>query len=191
VLVVDQYALPSDATTVNRQLKTAILNAGFSVVAIVAVVFAVIKVTQFRESSEAGAKVWFFDQKSNRLYAASRNRISPDSADGNRVRAVVIGFKGLGDDPRQLRVAYLEKFSPEFKDLLERAATAHTASRPFTEEIPPTASAYYKTNTFVKHPGEAEWRAVGTDEGRQIMADWREWRGPAGQTPVISVPSGR
>ncbi|HEY3855747.1 MAG TPA: hypothetical protein VGO67_15270 [Verrucomicrobiae bacterium] len=173
----------------NRQLKTSLLNAGFSIVAIVAVVFAVIKVTQFHESGEAGAKVWFFDQKSNRLYPASRNRISPDSNDGNRVRAVVIGFKGLGNDPRQLKVAYLEKYSPEFNDLLERASAAHAASKLFAEEIPPPSSAYYQTNTFVKRPGDAEWRAVGSDEGRQIMADWREWHGPGGQTPVISVPS--
>ena len=189
MLVVDQHAVPSDAATVNRQLKTWLLNASFSLIAIVAVTFAVVKVTRFREAGEAGAKVWFYDQKSNRLYPAPRNRISPDGKDDTRVRAVVIGFQGMGNKPGQLKIAYVEKFTPEFKALLERAESAHAALRPFSEEVPLANSAYYQTNTFVKRPRDAVWRSVGTDEGRQIMDEWRDWRGPAGQAPVISVPS--
>lgn len=175
----------------SRQFKTWVLNASFSLIAVVAVAFAVVKVTQFRGGGEAGAKVWFYDQKASRLYAAPRNRISPDGQDDSRVRAVVVGFQGMGNNPRELKIAYLEKFTPEFKSLLEQAESAHAALRPFSEEIPPANSAYYQTNTFVKRPGDAVWSAVGADEGRQIMDEWRDWRGPAGQAPVISVPSSR
>jgi hypothetical protein len=42
---------------------------------------------------------------------------------------------------------------------------------------------------MVKRPGEASWRTVGTEEAREMMAEWREWRGPAGQQPIISIPS--
>jgi len=72
---------------------------------------------------------------------------------------------------------------------LERAQAAHAAKRPFGEKIPSQNSPDFQDNTLVKRPGEASWHAVSTEEARQIMAEWREWRGPAGQRPIISVPS--
>ncbi len=75
----------------------------------------------FGDGSEAGARVWFYDQHASRLYSAARSLIPPDGNDDTRVRAVVIGFKGMGNDVSQLKIAYLEKYSPEFKALLERA----------------------------------------------------------------------
>ncbi len=175
----------------SRPLKTWLLNASFSLIAVVAVVFAVAKVMRFGETGEAGAKVWFYDQRADRLYSAPRGRIPPDGKDDSHVRAVVVGFRGVGSDPSQLKIAYLEKFAPEFKALLERSEAAHAALRPFAEDFPASGSAYYQTNTFVKRTGDAEWQPVGSDAGRQIMEEWREWRSPMGQTPVISTPSNR
>jgi len=84
------------------------------------VVFAAAKVRHFRSGGEAGARVWFYDQNAKRLYPAPRDLIPPDGNNDNRVRAVVIGFQGMGNEISQLRVAYLEKYSPEFKALLEQ-----------------------------------------------------------------------
>ena len=154
-----------------------------------AVVFAAAKIGHFRSDGEAGARVWFYNQSVKQLYPAPRDLIPPDGNNDNRVRAVVIGFQGMGNEISQLRVAYLEKYSPEFKALLERAQAAHAAKRPFGEKIPSQNSPDFQDNTLVKRPGEASWHAVSTEAARQIMAEWREWRGPAGQRPIISVPS--
>lgn len=172
-----------------QQVKTVSITGAFGVLAALAVVFAVAEMRRFRSEGEAGAKVWFFDQSANRLYPAPRELIPPDGDNEARVRAMVIGFRGLGNEVSQLRIAYLQKYSPEFKALLERAKAAHAAKRPFGEKVPSQNSAYFQDNTLVKHPGEASWHAAGTAEARQIVAEWRKWRGPAGQPPIISVPS--
>ena len=174
-----------------QQIKSFLFNTGVFVVTALAVVLAVVKVTQFRASGEAGARVWFYDQNANHLYPAPRTLISPDGKDDNRVRAVVVGFEGMGNNPSNLKIAYLEKFTPEFKSLLERAEAAHSAMHPFAEQVPSASSDYYQTNSFVKRPGDPAWFGVGTEEGRQIIAEWRDWHGPDGQRPVISVPSNR
>ncbi|HEY3864350.1 MAG TPA: hypothetical protein VGO59_20960 [Verrucomicrobiae bacterium] len=165
------------------------MTAGAVLLAGLAAVFAATRIGHFHRDGEAGAKVWFYDQKAQRLYAAPRDLIPPDGDDGNRVRAVVIGFQGMGGDASQVKIAYLEKYAPELKALLERARDAHAAKRPFTEKIPPANSAFTQDNTMVKHPGEAMWSALGTAEARQIMSEWRAWRGPSGQQPMISVPT--
>jgi hypothetical protein len=174
---------------VKQQIKTVLTTGSVAVLTALAVVFAVAKLRHFRGDGEAGAKVWFYDQGAQRLYPAPRDLIPPDGDNDARVRALVIGFQGLGNEVSQLKIAYLEKYSPEFRALLERAEAAHAARRPFAEKIPSQNSAYFQDNTSVKRLGEASWHTVGTEEARQIMAEWREWRGPAGQTPIISVPS--
>jgi hypothetical protein len=176
---------------VKQQIKTFLITGSVTVLTALAVVFAVAKVRHFRGDSETGARVWFYDQSAQRLYPAPRDLIPPDGNDDTRVRAMVIGFQGLANDVSQLKIAYLEKYSPEFKALLERAVEAHAAKQPFGEKIPSQNSAYFQDNTMVKRPGEASWHTVGTEEARKMMAEWREWRGPAGQPPNISVPSMR
>jgi len=159
------------------------------VLAGLAVVFAVAKVRHFHGAGEAGARVWFYDQSAQRLYPAPRDLIPPDGRDDTRVRAVVIGFQGLGNDISQLKIAYLEKYNPDLKALLERSVAAHAEKKPFSEKIPSPGSPYFQDNTMVKRPGEDSWHTLGTEEARQMMADWRQWRGPTGQPPIISVPS--
>jgi CPA1 family monovalent cation:H+ antiporter len=39
-----------------------------------------------------------------------------------------------------------------------------------------------------KGPEETEWHASSSPEGRRVMAEWRSWRGPDGQPPVVCVP---
>jgi hypothetical protein len=189
MLVVHQSLVSPDAAAVKQLVKTVFINGSLIVLTALAVVFAVAKARHFRSDGEAGAKVWFYDQSAQRLYPAPRDLIPPDGNDDARVRALVIGFQGMGNNLSQLKIAYLEKYSPEFKALLERAQAAHAAKQPFRETIPSHDSAYFQDNTMVKRPGEASWRTVGTEEAREMMAEWREWRGPAGQQPIISIPS--
>lgn len=155
---------------------------------VLAVVFFVSRARHFRGNGEADAKVWFYDQGAKRLYAAPRDLIPPDGHNEERVRAMVIGFQGLGNDIGRIKIAYLEKYSPEFKALLQRAEAAHAAKLLFTEKIPLQNSAYFQENTLVKSPDEDSWHNTGTPEARQLMAEWRKWRGPNGELPVISVP---
>jgi hypothetical protein len=187
MLVVDQSSVSPDAAALNQQTKTVLSTVSVSVLAAVAVICAVSKARGFH-GGEAGARVWFYDQGAKRLYSAPRDLIPPDGNDDTRVRAVVIGFKGLGNNPSQTKIAYLEKYSPDFKALLERAQAARAAKEPFTEKIPTRDIAYFQDNTLVKRPGEPSWHAMGSEEARQMMAEWRQWRGPAGQPPIISVP---
>jgi hypothetical protein len=174
---------------VKQQIKKFLVTGSVAALTALAVLFAVAKVWHFRIDGEDEAKVWFYDQGAQRLYPAPRDLIPPDGTDGARVRAMVIGFQGLGNNVSQLKIAYLEKYSPELKALLERAQAAHAARQPFSEKIPSAGSAYFQDNTMVKRPGEASWHTLGSAETREIMAEWREWRGPAGQPPIISVPS--
>jgi hypothetical protein len=174
---------------VRQQIKKFLVTGSIAVLTILAVVFAVAKVMHFRGDAEAAARVWFYDQSAQRLYPAPRDLIPPDGNSDTRVRALVVSFHGLGNDVSQLKIAYLEKYNPDLKALLDRAQAAHAARRLFTEKIPARDSAYFQDNTMVKRPGEPFWHTLGSEEARQLMAEWRDWRGPAGQTPIISVPS--
>jgi hypothetical protein len=119
-----------------------------------------------RGSASKNAKVWFYDERANRLFAASAHLIPPDGSDGWRVRATVIRFVGMPNDKDHVRVAYLEKYTPELKALLERAEAAHAFRRPFTENIPPPSSPYFRDHTLLKRPVEASWHALSTEEAR-------------------------
>lgn len=187
--MVNQYFVSSDAGAVKPSAKTILTNGSFVVLAVLAVAFAVAKAKHFHREAEAGAMVWFYDQNTKSLYAAPRGLIPPDGRDEMRVRATVVGFQGMGNKVGQLKIAYLEKYTPEFKALLERAEAAHAAQRPFEEKIPSQSSTYFQQNTLVKRPDETSWHNFGSVEARQSMAEWHNWRGPAGQPPIISVPS--
>ena len=187
--MVDQSFVSPDAATLKQPVKTVLVTGSVAVLTALAVIFAVARVRHFRGGGEAGATVWFYDQSAKRLYRAPRGLIPPDGNDDARERAIVIGFQGIGNEVSHLKIAYLEKYSPEFKALLERAQEAHAAKRPFGEPIPSQSSAYFRDNTLVKRPGESSWHTTGTQEARQITTEWHEWRGPAGQPPIISVPS--
>jgi hypothetical protein len=141
-----------------------------------------------RGASSKDAKVWFYDERAKRLYAASADLIPPAGRDGRRVRATVIRFVGMPNDQEHVRVAYLEKYTPELKALLERAEAAHASRRPFTEKMPPPSSPYFRDHTLLKAPGETAWHALSTEEARHLRIEWQTWRGPAGQSPMISEP---
>jgi hypothetical protein len=174
---------------VKQRVKTILITGSFAALTALAIAFGVARMRHFGGDGESGARVWFYNQNANRLYPAPRDLIPPDGDNDVRVRAMVIGFQGMGNDVGRLKIAYLQKYSPELKSLLQRAEAARAADRPFGEKLASPNSAYFQDNTLVKRPGEDSWHPVGTAEARQIMGEWRKWRGPAGQPPVISVPS--
>ena len=169
-------------------VKNILLGGGLAALTAAALVFLVVKMRDYRGGGEARVRVWFYDQNTARLYPAPRDLIPPDGENESRVRAMVIGFQGLGNGPGQIKIAYLEKYSLEFKALLQRAAVAHAAQLPFWEKVPSENSAYYQSNALVKRLDEASWHTIGTPEAHQIMTEWRSWRGPGGELPIISVP---
>lgn len=173
----------------NRRIKALLVNSGLAALTVGALFLVVGKIRHFRNDGEAGARVWFYDQNARHLYPAPRGLVPPDGNDDNRVRAVVIGFQGMPNDESHLKIAYLEKYNPELKALLERAQAAHAARLLFTETMPSPGSTYFQDNTLVKRPGEPSWHTIGSDEARELTSEWREWRGPAGQRPIISVPT--
>ena len=148
--------------------------------------------SHLHQAGEQGARVWFYDQGTKHLYEAPRDTIAPDRAGGSHgrqgVRAVVVCFRGEQRDSRKRRIAYLEKYTLELKDLLERVRAARAAGQAAVEHIPARNSAYFQTNTLVKRPEEASWSPASSPEGQRIMAEWRAWRGPDGQSPIVCVP---
>ena len=162
------------------------------VLALVAVAFISKQVGGCRKTGEEGATTWFYDQSEKRLYEVPRDTIPPHKGiggpSGDGVRAVVVAFRVEQNDPRKRRIAYLETYTPEFKDLLDKVQAARASRQAFKGRIPSRDSEYFQTNCLVKGPEESEWHASSTPEGRRVMTEWRSWRGPDGQPPVVCVP---
>jgi len=176
----------------SAQARTFLRFAVAVALAVVAVGFVSKRAGGFRKSGEEGATTWFYDQSEKRLYEVPRNTIPPHRGiggpNGDGVRAVVVAFRAEQDDPRKRRIAYLETYTPELKDLLERVQAARASGQAFKGRTPARDSEYFQTNALVKGPEESEWHASGSPEGRRALTGWRSWRGPDGQPPVVCAP---
>ena len=144
------------------------------------------------QTGEAGASVWFYDQGEKRLYALPADTIPPHKgvggAAGDGVRAIVVAFRAEQANPAKRRIAYLETYSPELAQLLQRVQAARAAHRPYAGPIPSRDSDFFQTNTLVRGPDDPTWQAANTREAQRIMAEWRSWRGPDYQPLVVCVP---
>jgi hypothetical protein len=162
------------------------------VLALVAVAFVSKQVGGCRKTGEEGATTWFYDQSEKRLYEVPRDTLPPHRGiggpSGDGVRAVVVAFRAEQSDPRKRRIAYLESYTPELKDMLERVHAARASGQAFKGRIPARDSEYIQTNSLVKGPAESVWHASNSPEGRWTMTEWRSWRGPDSQPPVVCVP---
>jgi len=174
------------------QVRTLLKLVSAVALAVVAVAFVSKRVGGFRKTGEEGATTWFYDLSEKRLYEAPRETIPPHEGvggpSGDGVRAIVVAFRSDQSDPGKRRIAYLETYTPELKALLEKVKAAHAAGQRFRGDLPARDSAYFQTNALVKGSKEAEWHAIGSPEGRRAMTEWRSWRGPDGQPPVVCVP---
>lgn len=155
--------------------------------ALVAAGFAASRLTQFGHTGEEKSAVWFYSQKSGRLYPVSKDTVPPDDKrDASGVRAVVVCFDGQKD--RTLRVAYLQTCGPALKTALDQVQAARASSRAPSAQPPPRESDFYQTNNLVKRLDDSQWYPADSPEGRKIMGEWRSWRGPEGQASRICLP---
>ena len=146
----------------------------------------------FLKLSPAGdsgdAKSYFYDVEEQKLFVAPSSSIPPikglKGGESAGVRAIVVSPTGDPGDKTHCRIAYLEKYSPEIKQLFEEVRQARAAGR--SEEgridrrqVPPS--------TWVRRLNETEWHALNTPEGKQIASEWNT-PGPDGRTPVVCSP---
>jgi len=131
---------------------------------------------------------YFYDLNEKQLFAAPRGSIPPiagiKGADGAGVRAVVICTNGHPDDQDHLVIAYLEKYTPETKQLFEEVRAARAAGR---DEQGRINRRQIPSNTLVRRLEDSDWHALNTPEGEEIVNAWNK-PGPDGQTPVVCQP---
>ena len=131
---------------------------------------------------------YFYDLQEHQLFVAPKGSIPPikgvKGADMAGVRAIVICTNGNPADKQHREIAYLEKYSPETKQLFEAVRQARAEGRTPAEaidrrQIPP--------NTWVRRLNDADWHALNTPEGERIVTEWNT-PGPDGRVPVICAP---
>ncbi len=171
--------------------KTLLKSAALISLLAAAVWFGVRSMLDFQKSGEAGASTWFYDLSEKRLYQTGRDTIPPDKGiggpSGDGVRALVVKF-GNESDPANLRIAYLETHAAQLKTILDGVRTSRIALRKYAGRIPARDSAFYQDNTLVRREKDTDWHSLSSAEGRKILVEWRDWRGPAGERPVVSTP---
>lgn len=176
----------------NTSVKNLLKIASLCALAAFAVWCVFNQIYQFRHRSKADARVWFYDQSAKQLYAVPAGTIPPDRGisgpSGDGVRAVVITFRGETNDASHRRIAYLETCTPKLKQLLERIHRARKAGRIDAGPMPASGSMFLRSNTLVKRVTDSTWSPVGSPQARRIVSEWRSWRGPQGQAPVICIP---
>ena len=137
---------------------------------------------------EAAEKAYFYDIEEHRLFAAPRNQIPPipgiHGRPGTGVRAVVISTTGDPKDEKHRQIAYLEKYSPETKRLLEEVRTARSEGRQPTAVVDRSAAS---SNTWVRRLNDSEWVPLSSPEGERMTSEWNR-PGPDGTTPAVCIP---
>lgn len=176
----------------NPQFKTLLKISAVVLLAAAALGFFLHRGRILFKNGDQTATVWFYDQSEKRLYSVPATTQPPHKGIGGKsgdgVRAIVVSFPAGPNAPRQRRIAYLETYTPELKDLLDRVQAAHAAGKPFAGLLPGRSSDFFQTNTLVKRQEEAHWHPLNSPEGHQVTSEWRSWKGPQGQAPAICVP---
>lgn len=176
---------------VKSQTKSFFKFAAVLALGVIAGGFVFSRMRDLRRGGER-ASVWFYDESQKRLYAAPDDTIPPHEGCGGKpddgVRAVVVAFRGEERDSRKRRIAYLEIYTAELKALLEQARAARASGRVLGGQMPTRDSDYFQSHTLVRRVEESDWHAVNSAEGLRITSEWRAWRGPEGQAPVVCVP---
>lgn len=164
--------------------STVQLISALVLLAVAAVCF--IKLSPARERKDGAA--YFYDLKEQKLFVAPRGSIPPiNGVKGEAmagVRAIVICTNGNPADKKHFEIAYLEKYSPEIKQLFEEVRAARMAGR--SEEGLIDRKEVH-ANTWVRRLRDAEWHSLESVEGRVIANEWNV-PGPDGKMPVVCSP---
>ena len=140
-------------------------------------------------SPEREALEYFYDESEQKLFTAPTGLISPikgindDQLDG--VRAIVIAPKGQRGDKSAHRIAYLKKWSLQFKQHMEATAQAKAAGQTMPNVVDRSQRKFHE---FVRRADSPEWYSLNTDEAAKIMAVVRT-KDAQGEFPVICTPS--
>jgi hypothetical protein len=135
-----------------------------------------------RQDDGIAETTFFYDMSEKKLFAAPREALPPirglNDAEEDAVRAVVIAPNGNPKDVSARKIAYLEKYAPEFKRQLEQVRDGQA------NPLPRGARNAYR---FVKRVEDAQWRALNSLEGETILTEWNV-AGPDGRFPAVCTP---
>jgi len=166
--------------------KSAAIKVVFSLVLLSAAVVFYVKLSPARESRDGDA--YFYDLQEQQLFVAPRGAIPPiNGIKGGAmagVRAIVISTNGNPADKKHIQIAYLEKYSPEIKQLFEEVRQARAAGRSEEGRID---RRQVHANTWVRRLHDTDWQSLDTAEGKIIASEWNR-PGPDGRTPVVCSP---
>lgn len=176
----------------NSKIKDTLKITGALVILVVGVGFLIARGGAFFRSGEDGTKVWFYDESEKELYSVANGTIPPQKGIGGKsgdgVRAIVVSYTAKPKDRKELQVAYLQTYSPELKTMLENVHAARASGKPYTGKRPDPESDFFQSNTLVRRIDESSWHPINTQDGADITTEWRSWKGPKGETPVVNVP---
>ena len=136
----------------------------------------------FRQSDGISEQTFFYDLSEKKLFAAAREALPPirglNDAAEDAVRAVVISASADAKDKGSRKIAYLEKYSPEYKQRLEQVRAGRAE---------PLARGARNALRFVRRVADSQWHPVSTPEGERILTEWNV-PGPGGQFPAVCSP---
>lgn len=142
----------------------------------------VLLVRFLRQGDGISEQTFFYDLSEKKLFAASREALPPirglNNDEEDAVRAVVIAYNDNPKDKASPKIAYLEKYAPEFKVQLEKVRAGRAE---------PLARNARNAFRFVKRVEDADWHAVSSPAGEKILTEWNI-AGPDGRFPTVCTP---
>jgi hypothetical protein len=139
-------------------------------------------------TGEQGERVYFYDVSEQKLFPAPRAAVPPirgiNNADEDGVRAIVVSPTGDPRDRKQRRIAYLEKYSPQLKQMFEAVRRAEAAGESTAGVLGRGA---VPANTLVRRVNEQAWHLMTSAEGEKIVNEWNV-PSPDGKYPAVCVP---
>jgi hypothetical protein len=158
----------------------------------VAVAMGIAQMRRFSATGEEALQTWYYDLSEGKLYTVPRDTTPPHKGIGGEkndgVRTVVVADHGECDDSRKRRIAYLETYTPEHKQLVEDVRAARAAGRAYDQPIPGAESGFYEKNTLVRRVDEPTWHDMTTAEAKRIVAEARGQRGSNGKVLDVCTP---
>lgn len=135
-----------------------------------------------------GDSAFFYDLEEQTLFVAPRRSIPPIAGvrgkPGSGVRAVVVSTSDDPKDKKHRQIAYLEKYSPELKQLFEEIQRARAEGRAANGRVDRGQVPHH---TLVKRLDGADWYPLDSPEGERIASDWQS-PGPGGRAPTVCSP---